>query len=123
MKWQITPGIIDKTAVRAFKYGACGGLAIALHDATGWPIVSVGSYEGEALHYMVRCPAGRLVDIEGAHTDDDVTLEYEPDADDGIVTLADTSRDAVWSWYRDEQGEPVRMDVVRSIASRVLEGI
>lgn len=123
MKWQVTPGIIDKTAIRAFKNGCCGGLAIALHDATGWPIVAVGSHHGEALHYMARRPDGRLIDIEGAHTDDDVTLEYEIDTDDGIVTLTDTSRDTVWSWYRDEQGEPVRMDVVRSIAARVLETV
>lgn len=34
----LTPGVLDGHALRAFTHGACGALAIALHDATGWPI-------------------------------------------------------------------------------------
>lgn len=37
----LTPGVIDGHAKRAFSFGACGGLAIALHDATGWPIIAI----------------------------------------------------------------------------------
>ncbi len=117
--WRVIPGVIDKTAVRAFKYGACGGLAIALHDATGWPIIAI-ECGGLNLHYMVRDPAGRLIDIEGARTAADITLEYEVEADDGNVTLAETARDTVWAWYQDEAGMPVPMNVVHTIATALL---
>ncbi|MCW2904337.1 MAG: hypothetical protein JWO67_6602, partial [Streptosporangiaceae bacterium] len=103
-------------AIRAFKYGACGGLAIALHDLTGWPIIAVGKCDGLDMHYMVRDPSGRLVDIEGAHSDADVADEYWFGADGDVVTLTETSREQVWAWYHGEECEPVPMDVVRSIA-------
>lgn len=75
---------------------------------------------GLALHYMVRDPSGRLMDIEGAHTDVDVMFEYEIEADDGAVTLTEVPRDAVWAWWCDDAGEPVPMDVVCTIAAAVL---
>jgi hypothetical protein len=37
----LTPGLLDGTAQHAFTTGACSALAIALHDATGWPIVAI----------------------------------------------------------------------------------
>lgn len=120
--WNVTPGVIDRTTVRAFKYGACGGLAIALHDLTGHALVAVTVNE-EALHYMVRLPDGRLVDIEGAHAVDDVTFEYEVEADDGTVTVVDVTREQVWAWWTDYAGQPVPMDTVRSIAPLVLAGL
>lgn len=120
MLWMLSPGVIDERAVRAFKYGACGGLAVALHDATGWPIVAVNGSDGLALHYMARDPAGQLIDIEGAHTERDVTFEYEIEADDDGITLTDTTRDAVWAWYQDYAGIPVPMDIVDTIAAAVL---
>ncbi|MFD9223799.1 hypothetical protein ACFWDI_28300 [Streptomyces sp. NPDC060064] len=75
---------------------------------------------GELLHYLVRAPSGQLVDIEGARTDADVQFEYEVEADDGAVTLTDVTRGDVWAWWRDEAGEPVPMDVVRTIAATIL---
>lgn len=123
MEWKVRPGVIDEHAMEAFKHGACGGLAIALHDATGWPIIAVGACDGLDMHYMVRTPAGQLLDIEGLRVDDDVTTEYEFDADDGIVTLTETTRENVWAWYHGEECEPVPMDVVRTIASAVLLSI
>ena len=41
MPRDLTPGVIDGFAEHAFSFGACAGLAIALHDATGWPLVKV----------------------------------------------------------------------------------
>lgn len=120
MEWKVRPGIIDQHAVQAFKYGACGGLAIAVHDITEWPLIAVGACDGLDMHYMVRTPAGLLLDIEGLHADSDVTAEYEFDADDGIVTLTQTTREKVWFWYHGEEGEPIPMDVVRTIADAVL---
>lgn len=123
MKWPVRPGVIDEHAIQAFKYGACGGLAIAIHDATGWPLIAVGACDGLDMHYMARTPAGSLLDIEGLHADDDVIAEYEFDADDGIVTLTETTRETVWAWYHGEECEPVPMDIVRTIANAVLLSI
>ncbi|WP_413102245.1 hypothetical protein [Streptomyces sp. Inha503] len=118
---QVTPGAIDKTATHAFMNGCCGGLAIALHDATGWPIIAATVNNGLALHYMVRTPDGQLLDIEGAHPAAHIVVDYELDADDGIVTLAEQTREYVWSSYRDELGEPIPMNVVRSFVGPVLK--
>ena len=37
----LVPGEINEAARVAFQYGACDGLAIAVHDRTGWPLVKV----------------------------------------------------------------------------------
>lgn len=119
MQWDLAPGAITPAAVETFTRGACAGLAIALHDATGWPIVEVGHCDGLPLHFMVRRPDGRLVDIEGAHTDEDVADEWEFCAD-GVVTFTDATRDAVWACYRDDCGEPVPLDLARTFVPAVL---
>lgn len=120
MPWQLTPGTITPAAVEAFTRGACAGLAVAVHDATGWPIIEVGHCDGLPLHFMVRHPSGGLVDIRGAHTDEAVCDEWEFDADDGVVTLTRAARDAVVNCYRVDCGEPVPMDLVRTFVAPVL---
>jgi hypothetical protein len=122
LPWQlVSKGAITDVAVDVFKRGACAGLALALHDATGWPLVEVGHCDGLPIHFMVRDLSGRLIDIEGAHADEDVVDEYEFVADDGVVTFTEMSRDAVWASYRDDSGEPVPMPVVvHTIAPLVL---
>lgn len=120
MQWDLTPGIITPAAVEAFTRGACAGLAVAVHDHTGWPIVEVGHCDGLPLHFMVRHPDGRLVDIRGAHTDQSVCDEWEYDADDGVVTLTRAARAAVVDCYRVDCGEPVPMDLVRSFVPPVV---
>ncbi|MEV4784018.1 ParB N-terminal domain-containing protein [Streptomyces tuirus] len=123
MPWQLTPGRITPAAVEAFTRGACAGLAVAVHDATGWPIVEVGHCDGLPLHFMVRHPGGHLVDIRGAHTDDDVRDEWEFDADDSIATLTVATRDVVLGCYFVDCGEPVPMDLVRTFVPAVLASI
>lgn len=120
MPWQLTPCRITPAAVEAFTRGACAGLAVALHDATGWPIVEVGHCDGLPLHFMVRHPDGRLLDIRGLHTDDAVCDEWEFDADDGVVALTRVARGAVVDCYRVDCGEPVPMDLVRTFVPAVL---
>ncbi|MFE7233925.1 ParB/RepB/Spo0J family partition protein [Streptomyces sp. NPDC057596] len=120
MPWRLAPGVLTPAAVEAFTRGACAGLAVALHDATGWPLVEVGHCDGLPLHFMVRCPDGRLVDVQAAHTDADVRDEWEFDTDEEEVVLASVARQAVVDCYRDDCGEPVPMDLVRTFVAPVL---
>lgn len=120
MQWQLTPGSITPAAIEAFTRGACAGLAIALHDATGWPIIEVGHCDGLPLHFMVRYPDGRLLDVRGLHSGSDVRDEWEYDADNGIVALTETTRDAVMDCYLIDCGEIVPMDLVRTFVPAVV---
>lgn len=116
----LTPGVITPAAVEAFTRAACAGLAVAVHDATGWPIIEVGHCDGLPLHFMVRRPDGRLVDIRGAHADTDVRDEWEYEADDFTPTLAEAARDTALDCYRVDCGEPVPMELVRTFVPPVL---
>lgn len=123
MRWQLTPGTITPEAIEAFTRGACAGLAIALHDATGWPIVEIGHCDGLPLHFMVRHPSGRLVDIRGTHTDTAVCDEWEFDADDGIITLSEVARGDVMTCYLVDCGELVPMALVHTFTPAVLASL
>lgn len=122
MRWQLTPGVITPEAVDAFACDACAGLALALHDETGWPLIEVGSCDGLPIRFMVRRPDGQLIDIRGTHDDADVASEFEFDADDGVVTFTEVTRDHVWACYRDDCGEPVPMEIARTFVPAVLDG-
>lgn len=119
MPWQLTPGMITPAAIEAFTRGACAGLAIALHDATGWPIIEVGHCDKLPLHFMVRCSNGLLLDIRGLHSDEAVRAEWEFDAD-GDVSLAEATRADVANCYRVDCGEPIPMDLVRTFVPAVI---
>jgi hypothetical protein len=121
MRWHLTPGLITPDAVEAFTRGACAGLAIALHDTTGWPIIEVGHCDELPLHYMVRHPDGRLIDIRGPHTDTDVRDEWEYDADDFNPTLTEAARADVLTCYLIDCGEIVPMDLARTFVPAVLD--
>jgi hypothetical protein len=120
MPWQLTPGIITPAAIDAFTRAACAGLAVAVHDTTSWPIIEVGHCDGLPLHFMVRHPHGRLVDIRGTHTDDDVRDEWKYEADDWNVTLTEAPRAAVVDCYLIDCAEPVPMDLVRTFVPAVI---
>jgi len=122
MRWNLTPGVITAEAVDAFVRDACAGLALAVHDETGWPLIEVGHCDGLPFHFMVRRPDGQLIDIRGANDLDDIAADYEFDADNGIVTFTEVTRDAVWACYRDDCGEPVPMEIARTFVSAVLDG-
>ncbi|TFI30152.1 hypothetical protein [Streptomyces sp. 4R-3d] len=111
--------VITEQDVRTYKYGGCGSLALAIHEATGWPIVAAVADDGLELHYAATRPDGRLVDITGAHTEDDMLLEYEFHADGGAVTLVDVTPDHVRTtsqWY----GNPINMGAARRLVPAVL---
>lgn len=126
----LTPGVLDGYAKRAFKYGACGALAIALHDETGWPIVAITDAhnvfdgragEGSALHWTVRHPSGLLLDVDGLHTPEALVVEYSPEADDGRAAAGLSTRADAWEWYAEAQGEPVPIELAKTFVPAVLE--
>lgn len=129
----LTSGVLDGYARRAFKYGGCGALALALHDATGWPIVAITDHHnvfedrqaggGSALHWTVRHPDGRLIDIDGAHDHDELVEAYHGDADDGQAAAGKSCREDVVEWYIECQGEPIPVTLAASFVSPLLEAI
>lgn len=126
---KLTPGVLDGYAMRAFKYGACGALAIVLHEATGWPIVAITDahnvYDGEAgggsaMHWTVQLPDGRLLDVDGAHEADDLVEQYAGEADDGEAAAGLSTREDAWEWYGESQGEPIPLELARTFVAPVL---
>src|SRR3954453_252667 len=63
---------LDQAALMAFVGGQCHGLALAIQEETGWPLVAVDSKEGVCEHICVRRDDQLLVDITGAHSDDEI---------------------------------------------------
>lgn len=126
---KLTPGLIDGYAQRAFKYGACGAMAIALHDATGWPVVAITDAHnvehgqaggGSALHWTVRHPSGKLLDIDGLHDARDLVAEYDGEADDSSAAAGVSSRADVVEWYVESQGEPIPISLAATFVDAVL---
>jgi hypothetical protein len=55
-----------QNVIEAFTQGDCVELAIALHNATGYPVVTISGPENwEFVHAAVRTPEGQILDIEG----------------------------------------------------------
>lgn len=127
----LTPGVLGGYALRAFKYGACGALAIAIHDATGWPIVAITDHHnvfedgtaggGSALHWTVRRPDGMLVDIDGAHSAEELVEEYHGEADDHQAAAGRSTREDAVEWYIESQGEPIPVSLAAKFVDVVLE--
>lgn len=74
-------GVVNDAALEAFHYGYCHVMALALHDATGWPLVGIW-YNGDNYtddyvpgHVAVKHPEGYFVDIYGAYTEDPGNFE------------------------------------------------
>lgn len=145
----LTPGRLDGAAAHAFSYGACAGLAIALHDATGWPLVKVtdadsvflpGTYTpvkdaaveqrartdnqaGSAggLHWLVAHPSGRLVDVDGFHDPVSVVERYDDDTDEGVAAVGVATRADAVDEYVEAKGQPVPLDVCATFVPAVLD--
>lgn len=147
----VTPGVLDAGAERAFSFGACAGLAIAIHDDTGWPLVKVTDahavyapngtpyteLDDEAretigaagmgaggIHWLVQHPDGRLIDVDGAHTAADVLAQWDGDGDEeaqGRVGLGVAARDDAIDEYVIAKGEPVALTVCATFVAIVLE--
>lgn len=125
----LTPGVLDGYAMSAFKRGACGALAIALHDATGWPVVAITDAHnvfdgkaggGSALHWAVLRPDGKVVDVDGAHDPEDLVEEYHAEADDEEAAMGRSTRADVVEWYIEAQGEPVPVTLAATFVEAVI---
>lgn len=126
----LTPGVLDGAALHAFKLGACGALAIAIHDYNHWPIYAVTDSHnvergvagrGSALHWVVRRPDGFFIDVDGAHTEEELVEAYNGFADDAQCAIGISSRDDCWDWYGDAQGGPITILFATSFINVVLE--
>lgn len=73
--YTIEPGVLDQRAVFAYRNGQCHAMGIALNDETGWPLVAIESTEGVVEHVCVRRDDGRLVDVRGAHYEEELVGE------------------------------------------------
>jgi hypothetical protein len=125
----LTPGELDGAARTAFMHGACAALAIALHDATGWPLAMVTDAwnveggvagGGSALHWIVRHPSGRFVDVGGFHSEADLVDEFEPHADEEGAAIGTASRDDAVEWYVEAQGEPIPLRLAATFVAPLL---
>lgn len=79
-----------------FEWGYCHALALALHELTEWPIVGLWSAgrSGGLDHYVVQRPDGALVDVRGAHAQDDLVADgYTMDGGHDPATLWAAGRD------------------------------
>lgn len=124
----LTPGLLDGYAERVFTQGACGALAIAMHDATGWPVVAVTDSHnvregraggGSAMHWGVLHPSGVFVDVDGAHDPDAIARAYDGDADDGEAAWGLSTRADAEEWW-DEAGRKVRIETAAMFVQAVL---
>ena len=68
--FELVPGELTDDARYVFTRGQCHSLALALHEATGWPIFGdfVSEYDDTPDHVFVQAPDGRFVDVEGTPT-------------------------------------------------------
>lgn len=65
---QVAP--VDEHAIVEFTTGACGYLAVALHDMTGWPVRAEYEHppwDSDIAHIWVVNDDGFAVDINGVH--------------------------------------------------------
>lgn len=129
---RLTPGVLDGAAEHAFSHGACAALAYALNEATGWPIVGITDSHnvhdkklggGSSLHWGVRHPDGKFLDIDGLHDFDSVIERFNGYADDeeaawGIGTKAD-----IEEWYVESQGAPISFEMAATFVEPLLDKI
>jgi len=126
----LTPGVLNPAAENAFTRGACGALAIAMHDATGWPIVAITDHHnvygdkaggGSALHWVVRRPDGMLVDVDGAHDPDELLERYHDEADDGTAAIGTSTRADAMEWYQEGSGSAIPLKLAATFVQAVIE--
>jgi hypothetical protein len=67
----VEPGQLDARAHLAFGGGQCHGLALALKRRFGWQLVAIDDASGKRIHVCVRRGDGILVDVTGAHVQED----------------------------------------------------
>jgi hypothetical protein len=112
---RLTTGVIDDRARAAFTEGQCHALAIATHDRTGWGIELLieaaptsrwrkrerYGIEDRWVHAVNRCPDGKLLDIHGRQSEDEL-LERWGGSD--RVTLRPVDRETLLELHRHGSG-------------------
>jgi hypothetical protein len=69
----VEPGVVDDRSALAFTNGHCHSLALALHRCTGGEMVGLTKNEDPYDHILTRNDDGRLIDIGGARSPDELT--------------------------------------------------
>ncbi len=128
---KLKAGILDAYAEEAFRRGACAAIALAIHERTHWPIVAITDHHnvfedgraggGSALHWTVKAPDGRLLDVDGLHTAEELIEEYEEDADEGEAAAGLSTVADITEWYIEAQGEPIPLELARTFVDAVLK--
>jgi hypothetical protein len=112
-----------------FQEGYCHVLALALHDATGWPIWSLkiaqGRERGQDEHFLVADPAGNLLDVQGTNTPDDVITYwnglYNIPSEVGFFELEEVDSDYIWGLINSVYAEePEPAEALAREAARIL---
>ncbi len=118
---QLTPGILDGEARRVFKRGACAALAIAIYDKTKWPIIAIVDQNGSVVHWTVRRPDNKLIDVDGGHTQEALIAEYTGHCDDGGQAAAiDSTRDEATKRFYNSQDELTLVNLAATYVGPVL---
>ena len=124
--------VIDSEAISWFAHGNCAALALAVHDLTGWPLVIAARNANPDLltdtwmHVLVQRPDGRYLDIQGAHTPEDIESYWRRYADgkhfDGAITMHSMpTRESVVAIVGDiSEMDPFEQAVVRDFAQHLL---
>lgn len=122
-KAEVTPGVLDRAAVRAFTRGQCAGLARALRERTGWPFV-IAIYTGrsgqEGIHvYVQEKPESPLIDILGAQSTETARRRLEQQGASG-VEFGRGGPDALNDFIKHGLIEPGDLDLARTFVDPVL---
>ncbi|MGA1288979.1 MAG: hypothetical protein ACO3ZK_15880 [Rubrivivax sp.] len=75
--------------ITVYGHDRCDWFAFVLREATGWPVVEAASPRKPSAHRLNRDPQGRLVDVYGHVTLDDLRQRYGIDdleiVDNGVI--------------------------------------
>lgn len=127
---RLTPGLLNPIAENIFYQGACSALAIALHDATGWPIVGVSESDnvhdgrlglGSCMHFLVERPDGKLIDVLGAHDPEEVLDSFPAEYEDEESALGYARREDVVEQYEESAASRISLRAAARFVDAVLE--
>jgi hypothetical protein len=74
-RYVVEPGVVDSRAILALTNGHCHSFAIALRQATGGDLISFQRRQQPFDHVLCQVEDGRLADIGGARTPNEVLAE------------------------------------------------
>lgn len=110
---------LDEAQTRLFSYGACAGLAIALHELTGWTLIKVT--DADAVYRPPHEWTGPydMVDMTGFELDQRADVTNEAGTAGGLHWLVAHPQ----GWLLDVDGRHEPRDVVESYDDHADDGI